>query len=123
MLEKTGCCLPPPWAPPDRSTLPLRLLAWTILEGDAFDVVATASQSLPYADPRQLAENLVPGGGDLRERLRMSYDGKFEASLPTPPSNWGQLTTEQRLPIIQHLRDLVLEVEIEFVEILIDETT
>lgn len=111
-----------PWGPPQRDSLPLRLLAFSLFVIDEFDDVCRSGQNWPAVDPDVLAEELVAGAVRLRSDYRRVAAGFLE-QLPYPEVNrerWAALPRTKKNAIRDGLRARVLEREEQIVEQLKD---
>jgi hypothetical protein len=107
-----------PWAAPDRESLPVRLLAFSLFQPDDFDIACTSSQYWPHVDPEVLAEEMIPGGADARQSLRTALDGSIEqiANHGITEQAWAAMSRAEKNAVFDRLRQQVVACEREIVE-------
>jgi hypothetical protein len=109
-----------PWPPPNRPTLPLRLLAFTLLYPESFELACTSNQFWPYVDPAVIVEEMIQGGTAARAELRHQFDGFLEelTSHGITQEQWDAMDRADRNGVTDELRARVVEAETGAVETL-----
>jgi hypothetical protein len=108
-----------PWDEPDPTTLPVRMLAFSIFNPDGFDIACTGSQGPPQVDPDALLDELVAGGSKVRRALRDRFAAEVEEKLETPYSEqdaWDGLSRQERNRVIDELRERLVAEEARVVQ-------
>jgi hypothetical protein len=106
-----------PWVAPDRGSLPLRLLAFSLFYPDLFDVACRASQYWPTVDPDALADNMFAGGSAARNARRNLVSGYLEEITDhgIDEEAWNAMSRAEHNAVNDRLRAAVVEKESEVV--------
>jgi hypothetical protein len=107
-----------PWPLPDRETLPLRLLAFTLLYPDSFDLACTSNQFWPYVDPADIVDQMVEGGTAARAQLRDLLRGFLEQATNhgITQAQWDAMEPSERNLANDEVRARIVEAEATAVE-------
>jgi hypothetical protein len=107
-----------PWAPPDRETLPLRLLAFTLFYPDSFDLACTSNQFWPDVDPVDIVDQMVEGGSAARAQLRDLLEGSLEQATNhgITQAQWDAMEPSEHNRSNDQVRAHILEAESTAVE-------
>jgi hypothetical protein len=101
------------WPAPDRDTLPLRLLAFTLFYPEDFDLACTANQFWPYVDPAVIVEEMIEGGTAARAQFRDLFEGFLEELTDhgITQQEWDAMGRAERNRVNDDLRARVVEAE------------
>jgi hypothetical protein len=116
-LESDRMLYVAPWPPPDRETLPLRLLAFTLFYADSFDLACTSNQFWPAVDPVAIVEQMIAGGSAGRAALRGEFAGLLDqvTAHGITQAQWDRMPRAERNRINDEVRARVVEAEAEAV--------
>jgi hypothetical protein len=107
-----------PWPAPDRESLPLRLLAFTLFYARDFDLACTSNQFWPHVDPTAIADEMIPGGATARAAMRQRFSGFLEeiAVDDITQEDWERMPRAEQNAVNDPIRAQVVEAETSAVE-------
>jgi hypothetical protein len=101
------------WTPPDRESLPLRLLAHSLFNPKNFDIACRSSSTWPYVDPDELLDKLLPGARKVRSAVGNHYIQRALDSVAYDynEAEWKNLPQEERNTVLDALRGRLVQEE------------
>jgi hypothetical protein len=113
VLESDRMLYAAPWPAPNRESLPLRLLAFTLFYPEDFELACTANQFWPYVEPAVIVEEMIEGGTAARAQLRNLFDGFVEGltNHSITQEQWDTMSRAERNQVNDDLRARVVEAE------------
>lgn len=107
-----------PWPAPNRESLPLRLLAFSLFFPGLFDVACRANQYWPAVDPDALIEDMIAGGAAVRNARRNLVSGYIEEITDhgVTPEMFEAMTRAEQLALNDEVRAALVEKEAEIVD-------
>jgi hypothetical protein len=102
-----------PWPEPDRETVPVRLLAFSLFYPNEFDTALRGTQVGPRVDPEDALTTLLPNGAEIRQVLR----SRFTDVLPRlcnhgmSESQFKELSQAEQNAFNDRLREQLVEEE------------
>ena len=99
--------------PPDRESLPLRLLAYSLFNPKDFDTACRASSSWTFVDPDKLLEELIPGAAKVRAEVGERYVQPALDAIAHDyrDDDWQKLSREERNSVTDDLRGRLVDLE------------
>jgi hypothetical protein len=101
------------WIAPDRQSLPLRLLAFSLFNPKDFDTACRSSSSLPSVDPDALLEDLLPGATKVRAAVGEQYKQRAldAVAYEFDETEWRKRPQEERDAVLDELRGRLVQEE------------
>jgi hypothetical protein len=106
------------WAQPDRESLPLRLLAYSLFNQENFDIACRSSSTWRDVDPDELLDALLPGAGKVRAASGDRYVQRALDALAYDYDEdvWMKLPKEEQDAVLDELRGRLVQEEQKVVE-------
>jgi len=106
------------WARPDRGSLPLRLLAYSLLNPSDFDTACRSDSSWTRVEPDDLLERLVPGASKVRAAVGDDYVRPTLDAIASEHTeeSWAELPREEKNAAGDAIRQRLVRVENTVVE-------
>jgi hypothetical protein len=107
-----------PWDAPNRETLPIRLLAYSLFQPDHFDTTCLEGPPFLVVDPDDLLESLLPGAGAVRQAVGNRYVARAKKAVEYDFDGdvWNKLPQEERDTVLDGLRRRLVDEEQRLVE-------